>query len=61
MLDARRALKQIEASVNVVQWAFLQAIGEGFTCAEIGLAEGQPTGSVRVKLSRLRKQLVGIF
>jgi hypothetical protein len=57
MLDAQRSLRQIEKSVSAGQWAFIQAIGEGATCADMSLAEERTIGSIRVRLCRLRKQL----
>jgi hypothetical protein len=57
ILTARSLLKQIEQSVTLAQWAFLRAIGEGFSCSEIGSLEKRPVGSIRVTLHRLRMQL----
>jgi len=56
-LDARRHLRRIRARIKAEEWELLRAVGEGFGYKELAFASKAATGSLRIRVLRIRRGL----
>ncbi len=56
-LDARHRLRLIKGQVTPEEWALLRAVAVGYACSEIAAAAAIAAGTLRVRVSRLRRTL----
>ena len=54
---AQACLAEIRSIVSTEEWKLLISVATGITCREIATSRGSTAGSVRIRLSRLRKRL----
>jgi len=56
-IEAREAFRKIAARTTSAQWALIEALGQGYTAADIGLQQAITTGAARTQICRLRQHL----
>lgn len=57
-LEAREALRQIEAEVTPAQWALAVALAQGYSYADMSAKQAISAGAARAQIFRLRQQFM---
>jgi hypothetical protein len=59
-LEAREVFQKIASNATSAQWSLIEALGQGYSTADISLQQAISTGAARTQICRLRQRFSGL-